>query len=64
MIKYIFTATTVTLIVTDDESQNYFCSVHFWVLDSDMLECSLCYVCKDFFFLTSSLVYCQVYTYF
>ena len=48
MIKYIFTANTVTLTLTDYESQNYICSVHFLVLDSDIL--SWCYVWKDFFF--------------
>ena len=54
MIKYIFTANTVTLTLTDYESQNYLCSVHLLVLDSDMLEGSLGYVWKDFFFLISS----------
>ena len=30
MIKYMFTANTVTLTLTDYESQNYLCSVRFF----------------------------------
>ena len=54
MIKYILTANIVTLTLTDYKSQNYLCSVHFLVLDSDMLEGSMCYIWKDFFFPISS----------
>ena len=56
MTQYIFTLTTntVALTLTNYESQNYHCSICVLVLDSDMLEGSLCYVWKDFFFLTSS----------
>ena len=36
MIKYIFTVNNVTLTLTEYESQNYPCSIHFLVLDSDI----------------------------
>ena len=47
MIECIFTSNTITLNLTDYESQSYLCSVHFLVLDSDMFVGSLCYVWKD-----------------
>ena len=57
MIKCIFTSNTVTLKLTDYESQSYLSSVHFLVLDSDtcMLVSSLCYVWNDFLSLLSDL---------
>ena len=56
MKQYIFTLTTntVALTLTNYESQNYLCNIYVLVLDRDMLVGSLCYVWKDFFFLTSS----------